>query len=103
MHRSTLLIFAALTASTAQVYAQGLLQTITTPEKAVATVNQTLEGTWLLELRRPGQPATVPPTLNLITFQPDGTAQWAKRRVQRHRRGSRFADGVRKSSPRPHG
>lgn len=74
MHRSTLLIFAALTASTAQVYAQGLLQTITTPEKAVATVNQTLEGTWLLELRRPGQPATLPPTLNLITFQPDGTA-----------------------------
>jgi hypothetical protein len=27
-----------------------------------------------MELRRPGAPATQPPTLNLITFQPDGTA-----------------------------
>jgi hypothetical protein len=73
MQRSTLLVFAALTASTA-LQAQGLLQNIAAPEKAVATVNQTLEGTWLLELRRPGAPATQPPVLNLITFQPDGTA-----------------------------
>ena len=33
-----------------------------------------MEGTWLLELRRPGAPASQPPTLNLITFQADGTA-----------------------------
>jgi hypothetical protein len=74
MQRFTFLIFAALTASTAHLQAQGLLQAITTPEKAVSTVNQTLDGTWLLELRRPGAPATLPPVLNLITFQPDGTA-----------------------------
>ena len=74
MQRSTLLAFAALVASAAQVQAQGLLEAIRTPEKAVATINQNLEGTWLLELRLPGQPATQPPVLNLITFQPDGTA-----------------------------
>lgn len=73
MHRFTFLIFAAVITSTAQVQAQGLLDTIRTPEKAVATVNQTLEGTWLLELRRPGQPATQPPVPNLGTFHPDGT------------------------------
>jgi hypothetical protein len=74
MQRFTLLVFAALFTGAVQIQAQGLLQTITTPDKAVATVNQTLEGTWLLELRRPGAPATQPPVLNLITFQPDGTA-----------------------------
>jgi hypothetical protein len=74
MQRSTLLVFAALFTGAVQIQAQSLLQTITTPDKAVATVNQTLEGTWLLELRRPGAPATQPPVLNLITFQPDGTA-----------------------------
>lgn len=52
----------------------GIQGAITVPEKAVAVVNQNLVGTWLLELRRPGAPATQLPTLNLITFQPDGTA-----------------------------
>ena len=28
----------------------------------------------MLELRRPGAPASQPPVLNLITYQPDGTA-----------------------------
>src|SRR5712691_160379 len=72
MQRSTLLIFAALIAGAVHVRAQGLLQTITTPEKAVPVVNQTLEGTWLLELRRPGQPAGQPPASKLIVFHRDG-------------------------------
>jgi len=73
MKRSILLIFAAI-CSCVTLPAQSILNSIITPEKAVATVNQTLAGTWLMELRRPGAPATQPPTLNLITFQPDGTA-----------------------------
>jgi hypothetical protein len=73
MKRFILLISAALYAGAA-LPAQSILDSIRTPEKAVPTVTQTLEGTWLLELRRPGAPATQPPTLNLITFQPDGTS-----------------------------
>jgi len=73
MIRSTLLISAALLSSGA-LAAQGILDTIKAPEKAVPTVNQTLAGTWLMELRRPGSLPNQPPTLNLITFQPDGTA-----------------------------
>src|SRR5205085_6038065 len=73
MQRSTLLIFAALIANGAHLQAQGLLQTITTLEKVVPVVNQILEGTWLLELRRPGQPAGQPPVSKLIVFHPDGT------------------------------
>jgi hypothetical protein len=46
MQRSTL-IFIALIAGGVHVHAQGLLETIITPEKAVPVVNQTLEGTWL--------------------------------------------------------
>jgi hypothetical protein len=73
MQRSNLLILTALLASTVHVQAQDILDTIRTPDKAVATVNQVLEGTWLQELRRPGQPATQPPVLNLGTYHPDGT------------------------------
>jgi hypothetical protein len=73
MKRSILLGFTALFTGTA-LPAQSILDSIRTPDKAVATVNQTLAGTWLVELHRPGAPAAQPPTLNLITFQPDGTA-----------------------------
>ena len=73
MKRFTLLSLAMLFTSAA-LPAQSILDSIRTPDKAVATVNQTLAGTWLMELRRPGAPAGQPPTLNLITFQPDGTA-----------------------------
>src|SRR5436305_15124528 len=73
MKRSILLSFTALNRGAA-LPAQGILDSIRTPDKAVATVNQTLAGTWLVELHRPGAPAAQPPTLNLITFQPDGTA-----------------------------
>jgi len=61
MQRSTFLFIAALIVNGGCVQAQGLLQTITAPEKAVPVVNQTLEGTWLLELRTCGptcRPAT---------------------------------------------
>jgi hypothetical protein len=73
MTRTILLIFAALVTGAA-LPAQSILDSIQTSDKAVPAVNQTLEGTWLLELRRPGAPASQPPTLNLITFQADGTA-----------------------------
>jgi hypothetical protein len=71
MQRFTL-IFTALIAGAVQVHAQGLLQTINTPEKVVPVVNQTLEGTWLLELRRPGTPAEQAPVSKLIIFHRDG-------------------------------
>ena len=73
MQRFTFLFIAALIASGARVQAQGLLQAINTQEKAVPVVNQTLEGTWLLELRRAGQPAGQPPVSKLIVFHRDGT------------------------------
>jgi hypothetical protein len=73
MQRSTLVIFAALIADAAHVHAQGLLQGIITPEKSVPAINQTLAGTWMMELRRPGQPAGQPPVPNLIVANPDGT------------------------------
>src|SRR3982751_801963 len=73
MQRSTLLFVAALFASGARVQAQGLLQTINAEAKAVPVVNQTLEGTWLLELRRAGQPVGQSPVSKLILFHRDGT------------------------------
>jgi hypothetical protein len=74
MQRSTLLIFAALVAGASHVQAQGLLQAINTPEKAVPVINQTLTGTWLSELRRPGPTGLLPPIPTLITFSSDGTS-----------------------------
>ena len=73
MQRSTSLFIATLIASGAFAQAQGLFQAINTQEKAVPVVNQTLEGTWLLELRRAGQPAGQPPVAKLIVFHRDGT------------------------------
>jgi hypothetical protein len=65
-------IYATLLSGTALMQAQGLLDTIRTPEKSVPAVNQTLEGTWLQELLLPGQPAGTG-TLNFVTFLPDGS------------------------------
>ncbi len=73
MKRSTLLVFAALVWSAAHAQAQGLLQSIIAPGKAVGVVNQTLEGTWLSEVRPAGSPADAPPILNFSTYHPDGT------------------------------
>jgi hypothetical protein len=72
MTRSFPLISAALFTGIA-LQAQSILDTIRTPEKAVATVNQTLEGTWMMEIHVPGAPANQPPVQNLVTFHPDGT------------------------------
>ena len=68
-----LIVFATLFAIAAQ--AQGLQETLSTPEKAVPVVHQTLEGAWMTELRRPTQPATQAPTPNLVTFFANGTVQ----------------------------
>jgi hypothetical protein len=73
MQRSTLLIFATLIVSAAHVRAQGLLEAVNTTDRAVTAISQSLTGTWLLELRRPGQPAGQPPVSKLIVFHPDGT------------------------------
>ena len=73
MQRSNLIVFAALVGGAVHTQAQGLLETITTPEKAVPGINQTLSGAWMLELRRPGTPAGQPPVPNLVIFHPDGT------------------------------
>ena len=73
MKQFSLPILMAVIASSMPVQAQNILDTIRTPDKSVPTVNQVLEGTWLQELRRPGQPATVPPVLNLGTYHADGT------------------------------
>ena len=72
MRRIGLFIFAVLMSGTAHMQAQGLGELIRTPDKAVPVVNQTLEGTWLLELRRGGQPLAQPPVLLLIQFHSDG-------------------------------
>jgi hypothetical protein len=72
MKRTILLSLAALITGAA-IPAQSILDSIRTPDKAVATVNQTLTGTWLAELHRPVAPATASDS-KLITFQPDGTA-----------------------------
>ncbi len=72
MKQSTLLVFAALLGGTAHVQAQGLFQSIITPEKAVGVVNQSLEGTWLSETRPAGSPADAPPIFNFSTYHPDG-------------------------------
>src|SRR3954469_9971113 len=73
MKQLSLLVFGALIVCGAHVQAQGLLQSITTPEKAVPVVNQTMEGTWLAEVRPAGLPASAPPILNLATFNSNGT------------------------------
>jgi len=73
MHRSTLLVFAAVLTGSAQLQAQGLLDSIRTPDKAVSTITQTMEGTWMTELRPAGLPEAAPAIPNLATFHPDGT------------------------------
>ena len=72
MTRLFLLISATLLTG-AVLQAQSILNTIRTPDKAVPTVNQTLEGTWMMEIHVPGVPAAQPPVQNLVTFHPDGT------------------------------
>ena len=72
MKRIVLFMLAGLATGQIAIRAQGLGDTLRAPDKAVPVVNQTLEGTWLYELRRGGQPANQPPVLLLIQFHPDG-------------------------------
>ena len=73
MKLTTFLASVALIGSAAQIQAQTLLQSIVTPDKAVAVVNQTMEGTWLSEVRPGSLPAAAPPVLQLVTFNANGT------------------------------
>jgi len=70
MQQSTFLL-CALIGSAAHAQEPGLLNRIGVPEKAVSTQNQTLTGTWLLELRRPGQAVLTP---GIVTYLAEGTA-----------------------------
>jgi len=72
MNRSAIFVFAALMGSTAHVQAQGLLQSIVTPDKAVSVINQSMEGTWLSEGRPAGSPPDAPLILNFSTYHADG-------------------------------
>ncbi len=63
-------IFVALLGGTQCIQGQSLVDTIRTPEKAVPTVNQSLDGTWLFELRPAGQTTVL---LHLETYLPNGT------------------------------
>ena len=73
MQRPTLLVFAALFTVIGHVHAQGgLPATIMAPEKAVPTVNQTLSGTWLSQLKRPGPAGALPTIPAIVTFSADG-------------------------------
>ncbi|HJZ96335.1 MAG TPA: hypothetical protein VKE70_07495 [Candidatus Solibacter sp.] len=73
MKRIVLLILTGLAIGQLETRAQGMGDILRAPDKAVPVVNQTLDGTWLYELRRGGQPATQPPVLLLIQFNPDGS------------------------------
>lgn len=53
--------------------AQTLGDRLRDTEKAVPVVNQTVDGTWLFELRRGGAPAEQPPVLLIIQFLSNGS------------------------------
>ena len=72
MKPSKILMTLTLVLATAPLEAQ-LLQSIVTPDKAVAVVNQSLEGTWLAEIRPGSLPAAAPPVLQLATYHSNGT------------------------------
>ena len=70
MQLSKLLLSVAFIGGAAYSQTPGILDRINVPEKVIAPRNPTLTGTWLLELRRPGQTVV---TLGLITFLGEGT------------------------------
>ena len=68
---SNLLILAAVLGGAAYPQsAPGLLERIGVPDKALTPRNPTLTGTWMLELRRPGQTLV---TAGLVTYFAEGT------------------------------
>ena len=70
MQLSKLLLSVAFIGGAAYSQTPGILDRINVPEKVITPRNPTLTGTWLLELRRPGQTVV---TLGLITFLGEGT------------------------------
>ncbi len=53
---------------------QSLQESIIAADKAVPTVHQTIQGTWLSELRRATPAGLQPPIPSLLTFLADGTS-----------------------------
>jgi hypothetical protein len=74
MQRSSLLIFTAFLALTAQNHAQTLPDTIVAKDKAIGVLNQTLAGVWLSELRRFGPTGLQAPIPTFTSFFSDGTS-----------------------------
>jgi len=70
MQLSRFLIAVALVGGAAYAQDPGILSRIGVPEKAIIPRNSTLTGTWMLELRRPGQTAV---TLGMATYLAEGT------------------------------
>ena len=70
MQLSRFLIAVAFIGGAAYAQDPGILSRIGVQEKAIVPRNSTLTGTWLLELRRPGQTVV---TLGLVTFLAEGT------------------------------
>jgi hypothetical protein len=73
MTLSKIMICAALGAAAIHAQDQNLLSAIADRDRVVTDSSQTLTGTWLLELRRPGTAADQPGIPLLVVYQPDGT------------------------------
>ena len=70
MQLSKLLFAVAFIGGAAYSQTPGILDRINVPEKVIAPRNPTLSGTWMLELRRPGQTVV---TLGMATYLAEGT------------------------------
>ena len=70
MKQLTVILSAALAAASAMAQQGAIGHAFLTPDRALAAVNQSPEGTWLLELRRGGGQ---PPVLAFMTYNRDGT------------------------------
>lgn len=71
MKRTKLMLVSMLMTAAAQAQnTPSILDRIGVPEKAIVPRNSTLTGTWLLELRRPGQSVV---TLGMATYLAEGT------------------------------
>ena len=72
MKQSVLIFFATLATATGQISAQSLPESITSADKAVPVISQSLSGTWLSELQRPGPAGLLPPIPTFTTFFSEG-------------------------------
>ena len=74
MNKLTFLVSASLVAASALAQGPSLQDTIIAPDKAVPVINQTLSGTWLSSLRRPGPTGLQPAIPSVVTFFADGAS-----------------------------